>query len=243
MINGRWGSPCRPETSKIAVVPRPPTTGESTTTMAPTVAYAEQEPQDFGNPGASPAMGRTGTALRGQRDYLSSSGVEDTCCIQAFVKTVKFSTTPPSTPAAIKKQHALALPSGFTSLMEERSASIVCSAQPSSEDRAPKSTRVYANPSGAGTPGQSDAWISGSVGSTSRDNRRMRSANVESGDGCRSRWAAASGPNTPVFYRAVWRRTGRRVFVWKLASRWVLIRLSHGGIQNYIPIRKIRLCG
>lgn len=166
------------------------------------------------------------------RSFRILSNDEDSCCVQAFTKSAKFAAAAAAAgttaSAAAAASHLFPSP---VSTGEKTASSPYLSPLVAAESGGIGAQRGVVRMGGASERNSSRCG-SGIVGG--KDPRRVRGRgdmvllNTSDGgeiQGRRGAAAAAAATNInlagPVFYRVAWRRTGGKLFVWKIVSRWV----------------------
>lgn len=157
--------------------------------------------------------------------HLSHASDGDSCCVQAFVKSVGLPVGRTNPPVFVKEQRPPDKLSGVLSeleasaslAMKEQGSLMIGTACPT--ERHPTEGTMVKMTSGATT--------SKSQSIVQRD-RREGCKPLMKGGGCqRQRAVNGNGTERPIFYRASWKKSnGRRTSVWKITSRFVQKRIS-----------------
>lgn len=197
MARGKW---CRPTTPTTATARAAEALGPASPTAMP--------PEDE-------------IITRGRHAYFSAND-EDTCCVQAFVKSVGVTAAArPSrhveNPYAPKHQFVRLRTTGSTTLVELKRDSADGGAQDAASRRAPMLGAQERDTGGAGSGSNSNNCDRSGGCHIGDSKRRVNSPTGD--DHHRYRPATEGGLAGPVFYRAAWRRTGGKTFVWKISSR------------------------
>lgn len=136
-------------------------------------------------------------------------GDEDTCCVQAFTKSTRF--------ADATASHPFVLP------FDGRDKNLFPPVTLADGDLALlSSSKGIPAMGGDGLDGKSVGTSSSDGGTVDILNRRIGGGNQDQ----RGQGATTLGDKRlagPIFYRVAWRRTGKRILVWKIASRYPYI--------------------
>ena len=242
MTKGKWGQPTRgvqdgrpavePKTAVAEKTTATATAPSKTTTTPPSAAdkttataTAQSKPEATASaestaPTAASTPSVATTYSSGPYAYLSAHD-EDTCCVQAFVKSVGYAAAAATAAAAgmdLSRAEVLGtrvpVPTAATAVTNSDTAG---GAKDAGSPRVPLGSARDAGVGVTVNSGRSD----GCQGRSERLSGGCRGAapNPVPGAGRRRRRDAAASFCGPVFYRALWGRTGKKLFVWKVTSR------------------------